>query len=158
MLIITLISCNSRQASDLQSGIDSLSIALDSCKLVAQKEEANKKLVADMYQAIFGDKKIEAADEYILEGYIQHNPMVADGRQALKDALTQWLKNTPKSKIDIKHIGADGDFVYLHTRAKAGSATVSVIDIFRIEGGKIAEHWDVIQEVPDKSANDHPMF
>ena len=60
--------------------------------------------------------------------------------------------------MGIQHLNAEGDFVYIHTKSKMGPKTVSIIDVFRIENGKIAEHWDVIQEVPEKSANPHPMF
>jgi predicted SnoaL-like aldol condensation-catalyzing enzyme len=69
-----------------------------------------------------------------------------------------WYKDAPKEKIDIQHIGADGNFVYIHTKSKQGNKTISVMDIFRIDGSKIVEHWDVLQEVPAKAANDHPMF
>lgn len=152
-------SCQDKSGdNDLQILSDSLSVQLDSCQAMQQEEETNKRLVADMYQAIFGDKNIAAADQYIVENYIQHNPMVADGREALKTALSEWFKNAPKEKIDIQRMGADGDLVFIHTRSKRGDKTMSVIDIFRLEKGKIAEHWDVIQEVPPNAANDHPMF
>ena len=128
------------------------------CEKNVARLEANKKLVADMYQEVFGDKNIDALDKYLVPDYIQHNPSAADGRQALKDLLKVWFKDAPKTKIDIQHIGADGDFVYIHTRSKMGDKVFSVIDIFRIENGKIAEHWDVHEAVPEKSANDHPMF
>lgn len=120
--------------------------------------EANKKLVADFYQEVFGDKNIAAIDKYIGEIYIQHNPNLADGKEALKQGLTQWFAGVAKEKIDIQRINAEGNFVYIHTKAKVGTAIFSVIDIFRIENGKIVEHWDVMQKVPEKSANPHPMF
>jgi predicted SnoaL-like aldol condensation-catalyzing enzyme len=123
-----------------------------------KQEEINKKLVADFYQQLFGDKDVSAIDKYIGDVYIQHNPAAADGKEALKLVVSEWFKNAPKEKIDIQHLGADGNFVYIHTKAKWGTKVVSVIDIFRIENGKIVEHWDVMQEVPEKSANDHPMF
>lgn len=154
-----VLSCGSGSTDrNMQTRMDSLSARLDSCLAQQQNEELNKKLVADMYQAIFGDKNIAAADQYIAENYIQHNPMVADGREALKSALTQWFKNAPKEKVDIQRMGADGDLVFIHTRSVRGGKTNSIIDIFRVENGKIAEHWDVIQEVPANAANDHPMF
>lgn len=128
------------------------------CEKILQIQANNKKMVSEFYQKLFGDKDINAIDEYIGDVYIQHNPMAADGKQALKNVLEKWFVNAPKTKIDIQHIGADGDFVYLHTRSKMGEKTMSVVDIFRIENNKIVEHWDVIQAVPEKSANDHPMF
>jgi predicted SnoaL-like aldol condensation-catalyzing enzyme len=137
---------------------DSLTSQVNMLRSVNQQMEENKKLVANLYQEVFGDKNIDAVDKYIGDNYIQHNPGVADGKEALKAALKVWFKDAPKEKIDIQHIGADGNFVYIHTKSKQGNKTISVMDIFRIDGSKIVEHWDVLQEVPAKSANDHPMF
>ena len=128
------------------------------CEKLQQKENNNKKLVADFYQKLFGDKNIDAVDEYIGDVYIQHHPYVKDGKEALKEALKKWFVNAPKEKIDIQHLGADGDFVYIHLRSKIGGKVSSVIDIFKVIDNKIVEHWDVIQQVPEKSVNDHPMF
>lgn len=137
---------------------DSLEHQVTVLKSVNRQLEENKKLVLDLYQEIFGDKNIDAVDKYIGDPYIQHNPSVADGREALREALKVWFKDAPKEKIDVQHIGADGNFVYIHTKSTRANKTYSVMDIFRVEGGKVVEHWDVIQEVPAKSANDHPMF
>jgi predicted SnoaL-like aldol condensation-catalyzing enzyme len=131
---------------------------LSDCEAETQQLEANKKMVTDMYQQLFGDKNIDAINKYIAKGYIQHNPMVADGRQALIDAAKKWFQGAPKEKIDIQHIAAEKDLVFIHTKGHMGTKTVSIIDIFRIKDGKIAEHWDVMQEVPEKAANSHPMF
>jgi predicted SnoaL-like aldol condensation-catalyzing enzyme len=130
----------------------------DTNRMEKQTEEANKKMVVDFYQSLFGDKNIAVIDSFVAEDYIQHNPMVADGRQALKDAVQKWFAGAPKEKVDFQHIGADSNLVFLHTRSHFGDKTMSVVDIFRIENNKIAEHWDVMQEVPDSAANSHPMF
>jgi predicted SnoaL-like aldol condensation-catalyzing enzyme len=119
----------------------------------------NKKMVVEFYQKLFGDKDISVIDQYIAEDYIQHNPIAADGRQAIKDIATKWIANQPKTKVDFQKVAADGDLVFLHIKSKSFSGKdVSLIDIFRLKDGKIVEHWDVMQEVPDKSANPHPMF
>lgn len=146
MLILTG-SCNNEQKKRLAD-----------CESETQRLDANKKMVADMYQELFGDKNIDAIKKYLAEGYIQHNPSVADGRQALIDAVTRWFQGAPKEKIDIQHIAADKDLVFIHTKGHMGAKIISVIDIFRIKDGKIVEHWDVMQEVPEKAANSHPMF
>ena len=124
------------------------------------KEEANKKLVLDFYQQFFGDKDIRAADKYLLPSYIQHNPHAATGREALKRFFAPFFANPaiPKTKIDVKRVAADGDLVWLHLRSKAMGAENAVVDIFRIQNGKIAEHWDVVQPVPAKAANKNTMF
>ncbi len=155
------VSCNSHDAqiAVLQTRLDSVSNELAQMKAEKQQLEANKKLVANLYQELFGDKNLGAADKYIAADYIQHNPGVADGREALKQALTGWFKaDASKVKVDIQHLGADGNFVYLHTRSKMGGNAVSVIDIFRVDKNQIVEHWDVIQAVPKNPVNPHPMF
>lgn len=124
------------------------------------REEANKKLVLDFYQQFFGDKDISAADKYLLPTYIQHNPLAATGRDAVKRFFTPFFANPaiPKTRIDVKRVAADGDLVWLHIRSKTTGAERAVVDIFRIKDGKIAEHWDVIQPVPATSANANTMF
>jgi len=121
--------------------------------------ERNKKIVVEFYQKLFGDKDVSVIDQCIAEGYIQHNPIAADGRQALKDIANKWLANQPKTKVDFQKVAADGDLVFLHIKSKSISGKdLSLIDIFRLKDGKIVEHWDIMQEVPEKSANLHPMF
>jgi predicted SnoaL-like aldol condensation-catalyzing enzyme len=138
--------------------IDSLQKQVDQLTKICKTNNDNKKMVADFYQALFGDKNVDVIDQCIDSLYIQHNPMLPDGREALKSAAKIWFKDAPKQKIDIQHLGSDGNYVYIHTRANFMGKTSSVIDIFRISNGKIVEHWDVIQQVPEKSANPHPMF
>jgi predicted SnoaL-like aldol condensation-catalyzing enzyme len=158
-LTFLLLSCDSKDNSTATlTTIDSLNQQIQILSDSQKQVDANKTLVADFYQELFGDKEVSAIDKYIGETYIQHNPSVADGMEALRQAVTQWFKETPKERIDIQHLSADGNLVYIHTKSKRGAATVSVIDIFKVENGKIVEHWDVAQEAPEKSANHHPMF
>jgi len=157
--LLLLISCKKNESEvRAKATIDSLQHVLNVLNVAKDQLEANKKLVADLYQELFGDKNVEAIDKYIGENYIQHNPILPDGRDVLKQGATQWFKGAPKEKIDIRHLSAEGDLVYIHTRATFGRKVSSVIDIFRIENNKIVEHWDVIQAVPEKSASPHPMF
>lgn len=160
VMIFTVSACSKQKArtDSEKAHTDSLTSQVGMLRSVNQQMEDNKKLVANLYQEVFGDKNIEAVDKYIGDNYIQHNPGVADGKEALKAVLKVWFKDAPKEKIDIQHIGADGNFVYIHTKSRQGNKTISVMDIFRIDGSKIVEHWDVMQEVPAKAANDHPMF
>ncbi len=122
-------------------------------------EEANKKMVLTFYQAFFGDHDLSAAEKYLDPGYVQHNPGLPDGRDALINMAKGMFANTPKGKPDIRRVAADGDLVWLHVRGQFGPGPASsVVDIFRVKNGKIVEHWDTIQSIPEKSANPHPMF
>jgi predicted SnoaL-like aldol condensation-catalyzing enzyme len=151
LALFIIVSCGNQSADTAKATADSLSRQATQLSL-------NKKMVAEFYQEFFGDKNISALDKYLADNYIQHNPILPDGKEALRQGATLWFKGAPKTKIDIQHLSADGNLVYIHTKSKMGDKVNSVIDIFRIENGKIAEHWDVVQEVPAKSANAHPMF
>lgn len=93
-------------------------------------------------------------------GYTQHNPMAADGPEGLKGFLQFLRAQYPDSHSEIKRAFADGDYVVLHVHAVRvpGARGSAVVDIFRLENGKIVEHWDVIQEIPEKAANRNGMF
>ena len=157
---LTIISCNNNNEVNpaVQVTIDSLNMQIKSLKDSLNQNASNKKMVADFYQSLFGDKNTAAIDQYIGDTYIQHNPSLPDGRDALKNAVSGWFRGQPKDTVDVRHLGADGNFVYIHTKSKMGNKTYSILDIFRVENGKITEHWDIMQEVPAKSANAHPMF
>jgi predicted SnoaL-like aldol condensation-catalyzing enzyme len=125
-----------------------------------QQEEANKKTVVAFYEAALNQKDFAAAQKYIGPRYTQHNPTAPDGPDGFKKFIDFLRDKYPQSHSDIKQAFADGDYVILHVHAKrepntAGSA---IVDIFKLENGKIVEHWDVIQPVPDKSANSNGMF
>lgn len=124
-----------------------------------RQEEANKKLVLNFYQKLFGDKDLSAIDKYIAEDYIQHNPTVGDGREALKNAAKGWFVGAKKELVDIPHSAGEGDLVFLHIRRHLSEGKDrAIVDIFRVKNNKIVEHWDVIQDTPDNAVNDHPMF
>ena len=126
-----------------------------------QKEEANKKLVSGFLQSLFGDKDSTAIDKYIADNIIQHSPLLHDGKQGFKDDLLPYLKrpDMPKTKVDIKHIAADGDKVWTMVRDVAPNGKVFArIDIFKVENGKISEHWAVEQAEPKESSNKNTMF
>lgn len=124
------------------------------------REERNKETVIAFYNAAINDKDFEAASKYLGDEYIQHNPLAADGPEGLKAFLDFAKENLSTFEVEIKRAFADGDYVILHVHAKRdpedrGSA---VMDIFRLEDGKVVEHWDVIQPIPETSANDNTMF
>jgi predicted SnoaL-like aldol condensation-catalyzing enzyme len=120
---------------------------------------ANKKLVVDFYRTVFIEKRVvEGFERYVAPGYIQHNPLLATGREPAVKFLSTLVKR--ESVTDIKRVVAEGDLVVLHvhSRANLSDRGRAVIDIFRVADGKIVEHWDVIQPVPEKSANSNTMF
>jgi len=126
----------------------------------AQNLAANKKAVVEFYEKAINDKDFEAASKYLGSRYIQHNPVAADGAEGLKGFIGFLKGKFPNSKSEIKRVIAEGDYVVLHVHAvrEPGTRGRAIIDIFRLENGKIVEHWDVAQDVPDKAANNNGMF
>ena len=124
--------------------------------------ERNKANVLAFYELAFNQHKLQqAVDQYIGSEYIQHNPGVADGGQAFIDAFAPFLKENPQSRAEVKRVMAEGDLVMLHVFSQANPQDKgeAVVDIFRLDAnGKIVEHWDVIQAMPEQSANNNGMF
>jgi predicted SnoaL-like aldol condensation-catalyzing enzyme len=126
---------------------------------VMPQEEKNKQLATTAYQRIFGDLNIMAVDEYMSKDFIQHNPTIADGPEGVK-ALLQMLasQGVPKQEISFKHVAAEKDIVFLHSRYEMSGKEWRFIDIYRIENDKLVEHWDAMMPMPDEQANHNPMF
>jgi predicted SnoaL-like aldol condensation-catalyzing enzyme len=127
-----------------------------------QREAEDKRLVTEFYQKALNDKDFEAASRYLGDKYIQHNPGAADGAEGLKGFIEFLRTRFPESRNEIKHAYADGDFVILHVHSVRvpGPLGRAIVDIFRLENGKVVEHWDVIQDVPDpaEAKNANGMF
>ncbi|WP_321396892.1 nuclear transport factor 2 family protein [Emcibacter sp.] len=124
-------------------------------------DKSPRQVVEAFGELFYSQLKVkEAFEAWVREDYIQHNPVAPDGRQAAIDALGGWLETQPGFTYDVKRIIADGDLVavHMHARPTPEDRGFAVVDIFRVEGCKIAEHWDVLQPVPETSANDNTMF
>jgi len=123
-------------------------------------KEYNKKMVVDFYKKAINEKDFDAASVYLGPRYTQHNPGGVDGPEGLKGYLQFLKKSFPHSHSDIKRVFADGDYVILHSHSVREPNTPgrAVIDIFQLENGKIVEHWDVVQDVPEKAMNTNGMF
>lgn len=120
----------------------------------------NKETVAAFYEAAINKKDFNTAEQYMGPYYKQHNPNAVDGKEGFKGYI-QYLHDTfPQSHSEIKRMMAEDDYVILHVHSVNIPDTrgQAVVDIFRLENGKIVEHWDVIQDVPEKSANPNGMF
>lgn len=124
------------------------------------QQAANKKAVVEFYEKGLNQKDFEAASKYFGPRYTQHNPNAADGPEGFKAFLQFLREKFPNSRSEIKRVFADGDYVILHVHAvrEPGTRGNAIIDIFKLENGKIVEHWDVVQPIPEKAANSNGMF
>jgi predicted SnoaL-like aldol condensation-catalyzing enzyme len=123
-------------------------------------EAANRQLVIDMYARVLGPLDSSPLQEFFTPTYIQHNPSVVTGPEGLRGLLDRARVASPQAEHRVKRVFADGDYViaHVHVIIHPGERGRAVVDIFRIENGKIAEHWDVAQPVPETSANTNTMF
>lgn len=137
-----------------------VSLLLFAGPVLAADPETNNKIVIDFYDKALNQKDFKAAAKYFGPHYIQHNPSAPDGIEGLKGLVTFLKEKFPNSRSEIKRAWAEGDYVILHVHSvrEPGQRGRAIVDIFRLENGKIVEHWDVIQDIPEKAANNNGMF
>ena len=122
--------------------------------------ELNKKNAIAFYRTAYLGNPAKAVREYVGDQYIQHNPLVADGKQAFIDYFEEMSRDYPGKRIAFVRAVAEGDLVALHTHQTwPGNDQYVTMDFFRFDdNGKIMEYWDSIQEVPDETKNGNPMY
>jgi predicted SnoaL-like aldol condensation-catalyzing enzyme len=120
-----------------------------------------KQVVTKFMTQFYIDKKVrEAFETWVDPGYIQHNPLAQSGRDAAINFLEPFFAKNPDIHYTIARIIADGNLVAVHSHGvfKPDDRGLAIVDILRVEGCKVMEHWDVAQPVPEKSANSNGMF
>jgi predicted SnoaL-like aldol condensation-catalyzing enzyme len=124
--------------------------------------ERNKQVVVDYYTTAFGGNPEQAVADHFGPRHIQHNPDAQDGPEAFI-GFVKWLRSEhPNVQLHIKRVIAEGDLVATHAHLDlepddADNRGRALADFFRLEDGKVVEHWDVIQDIPATSANDNGM-
>lgn len=131
-------------------------LALSTLAAPALAQDSNKDFVVKAVTELFSNKDLTAIDRYWADSYIQRNPGLASTSAVLKAALKDMPANMT---YEIGMVIAEGDLVAIHGRYTGwGPKPMIVVDIYRVENGKIAEHWDVGQDEVLETASGNPMF
>ncbi|MEM6525538.1 MAG: nuclear transport factor 2 family protein [Bacteroidota bacterium] len=120
-----------------------------------------KELVTAYMDEVWVKRNVKALNKYVsADTFIQHNPHLADGLEALSGFLPHLFNNMmPEGTWEVKRVIAEGNMVVVHSLAKPSPSALgmAVVDIFRVEGDKIVEHWDVTTDVPETTASGNPI-
>ncbi|MBR1127232.1 nuclear transport factor 2 family protein [Bradyrhizobium iriomotense] len=149
-----------RSAATIAASILMLSLGNGAAMAASAQEEANRTAVLAFYEKGLNQKDADAAIAYIGNRYVQHNPNAADGPDGFRKFIGFLREKFPNSNSEIKRSFVDGDYVILHVHSvrEPGTRGRAIVDIFKLENGKIVEHWDVVQEIPENPANGNTMF
>jgi predicted SnoaL-like aldol condensation-catalyzing enzyme len=125
-----------------------------------QQESTNKATIRDFYQRVVGQGDLAFAEEIIADDYKQHSSSIKPGKAGLMEALV-YMKQLPKPATTIKpflRLIAEGDYVVTNMSFDWGGQQKVVVDLFRFQDGKVAEHWDAIQDQPESAINGNSMM
>lgn len=125
-----------------------------------ERLEQNKANAIAFYRMAYEGRPRKAVEEYVGDWYTQHNPWVADGPDAFIAYFERMRDEYPNKQIEFVRVVAEGDLVAVHTHQTwPDDMEYVTMDFFRFDqAGKIVEHWDAVQEVPDTAANENGMF
>lgn len=149
-----------RPVAMIAASILVLSLAGGAAIAGSPQEEANRAAVLAFYEKGLNQKDVDAALAYVGNRYLQHNPNAGDGPEGFRKFIGFLREKFPNSHSEIKRSFVDGDYVILHVHSvrEPGTRGRAIVDIFKLENGKIVEHWDVVQEIPENPANGNTMF
>jgi len=130
---------------------------------MSEVRPSTRDIVLAFYEAALNEKDVEKVNEFLGDTYIQHNPWVTDGPEGLLRFVRFRRERFPLSRNEVKMVIAEGDLVALHVHSVLvpGTPGRNIVDIFRVDGGKVVEHWDVIQDIPEAlfpPLNDNGLF
>jgi len=149
-----------RPVAMIAASILMLSVGNGAALAASAQEEANRAAVLAFYEKGLNQKDADAALAYVGNRYVQHNPNAPDGPDGFRKFIGFLREKFPSSHSEVKRSFVDGDFVILHVHSvrEPGSRGRAIVDIFKLENGKIVEHWDVVQDIPENPANNNTMF
>ena len=149
-----------RPVAMIAASILMLSLGNGAASAASAQEEANRTVVLAFYEKGLNQKDADAALAHVGDRYVQHNPNAADGPDGFRKFIGFLREKFPNSHGEIKRSFVDGDYVTLHVHAvrEPGTRGNAIVDIFKLENGKIVEHWDVVQPIPENPANNNTMF
>lgn len=149
-----------RPAALIAASILMLSVANVTAIAASAQEEANRQTVLSFHEKGLNQKDADSALAHVGDRYVQHNPNAADGPDGFRKFIGFLREKFPNSRSEIKRSFVDGDYVILHVHAvrEPGTRGNAIVDIFKLENGKIVEHWDAVQPIPENPANNNTMF
>lgn len=146
------------RGSPFVTGIESVPLAgVDG--LAPAREEANLATARAFLADFFNGKHLASADAHLAPGFVQHNAQAPDGVEGLKTFAERMFSENPEVTIETLRTAAEGDLVFLHGRLRMNGEDrgTAVVDVYRFEDGRIAEHWDVLQPIPERTGSGNPM-